>query len=137
MRQREAAQRDHMAAIANGARVLAQAQAQSSIPLDYPSLLALVKQTPLIIHHLPPAYQQHFSQILGIPCPDPSPAPPVVNGSASNGTTQAAPRAPRPVVQAAPVQAVAVKSEAPTPIHGDIAVVVDSKPMTNGDARQE
>lgn len=130
-----------MAAIANGARVLAQAQAQSAIPLDYPSLLALVKQTPLIIHHLPPAYQQHFSQILGIPCPDPSPAPPVVNGSASNGATQAASSAPRPVVQAASVHTapvvVVVKSEAPAPIHGDIAVVVDAKPVTNGDARQE
>ncbi|KAL8286836.1 hypothetical protein RQP46_004364 [Phenoliferia psychrophenolica] len=45
-------------------------------PLDYASLLALIKANPVLVNQLPGDYQKHFGQLLGIPIPYPVGGPP-------------------------------------------------------------
>ncbi|SCZ91058.1 BZ3500_MvSof-1268-A1-R1_Chr1-3g02521 [Microbotryum saponariae] len=53
------------------------AQPAASLPaagqpsLSYPALKALIESNPVLINQLPPQYQSHFSQLLGIPVPYP------------------------------------------------------------------
>ncbi|SCV68908.1 BQ2448_1029 [Microbotryum intermedium] len=54
------------------------AQPAASLPaagqpsLSYPALKALIESNPVLINQLPPQYQSHFSQLLGIPVPYPT-----------------------------------------------------------------
>lgn len=40
-------------------------------PLDYESLKRLIAERPVLVNQLPPTYQEHFRQVLGIPVPYP------------------------------------------------------------------
>lgn len=40
-------------------------------PLDYESLKRLIQERPVLVNQLPPTYQDHFRQVLGIPVPYP------------------------------------------------------------------
>ncbi|KAK4701503.1 hypothetical protein P7C70_g4727, partial [Phenoliferia sp. Uapishka_3] len=67
----------HPPAQSNHAQPPPQAQASGipgpgQPPLDYPSLLALIKANPVLVNQLPPEYQKHFGTLLKIPIPYPA-----------------------------------------------------------------
>ena len=101
-------------------------------PLDYPSLLALIKANPVLVNQLPAEYQKHFGTLLKIPIPYPadyepavaqSPPTPVVEQKAV--VVQPTPAAV-PAVEPSP--AVVEQQSEPTPAVEAKAVIVDPTP---------